>query len=104
MAKTPPKAPFSTIRRPTDAQLFQATKPVPFKKCVCGRSIISSAKYCAECSRLYELGMKTTPVGQFVQAHDVDTQPKQSHTAFDRSGYNDKIPTTKFPASKKERV
>jgi hypothetical protein len=101
MPKTP-KAPFSTIHRPTDSQLFAATKPVPFKRCCsCGRSIISSAEYCTECSRLIDLGMRDA-VKQF--GYQNDTQQKQSYTAFDRSGYSDKIPTTQFPASKKERV
>jgi hypothetical protein len=32
-----------------------------------------------------------------------DTQSKQSYTAFDRSGYQDTIPTRKFPV-RRERV
>jgi len=102
MPKTPPKAPFASVRRPTDAQLFAATEPVPFKRCCsCGRSIISSAEYCAECSRLIELGMRDA-VKQF--GYQKDTQQKQSNTAFDGSGYQDTIPATKFPAARKERV
>ena len=100
MAKTP-KAPFASLRRPTDSELRDSIRPVPFKKCCsCGRSVISSVEYCSECARLIELGMaKAQP--QFVQYNPgQDTQQKQSHTAFDRSGYRDTIPNTKFPPTK----
>jgi hypothetical protein len=101
MAKTT-KAPFSSTHRPIDSQLFTATKPVPFKRCSsCGRSVISSAEYCTECSRLIELGMRDA-VKQF--GYQNDTQPKQSYPAFTRSGYEGKIPDSKFPAATKERV
>jgi hypothetical protein len=94
MPKNTPKAPFAAICRPTDTQLFAASRPVPFKRCCsCGRSIISSAEYCTECSRLTELGMRDA-VPQF--GYQKDTQPKQSYPAFDRSGYSDKIPDEKI--------
>lgn len=98
----PRKTPFANLKKPTDAELFAATKPVPFKRCVCGNSIISSATKCPECLRLYELGMKTPPVPRFAQAND--TQKRQSYPAFTHKGYQDNIPTGKFPASRKERV
>lgn len=102
MPKISPKAPFASVRRPTDSQVFAATKGHAFKCCPsCGNSIGPSQVTCGECSRLVELGMRDA-VKQF--GYQKDTQPKQSYTAFDRSGYADKIPATKFPASRKERV
>ena len=58
-------------------------------------------EYCAECAQLIELGMRDA-VKQF--GYQKDTQQKQSYTAHDQSGYQDKIPTRKFSASRKERV
>ena len=101
MSKTP-KAPFANLHTLTDAQVFAAPKGHPFKRCEsCGNSIISSACYCGECLRLTELGMAPA-VKRFQPSSN--TQQKHSYPAFDRSGYRDKIPATKFPAARKERV
>jgi hypothetical protein len=95
-----PKVPFKDLHKPTDAEVRAAIKPTPFKRCPsCGNSIISSAKYCNECARLVELGMRDA-VPQFVQANpSVDTQPKQSYCGYDHSGYTDtsRPKTTKQP-------
>jgi predicted RNA-binding Zn-ribbon protein involved in translation (DUF1610 family) len=98
MTSKQPKTPFANIRKPTETQLAAATKPVPFKHCPsCGNSIISSAKYCNECARLVELGMRTA-VKQFEPSND--TQQAQSYDAFNRSGYSDRIPSSKIPPSR----
>ena len=98
----------SGISKPTDEQVFAATKGTPFKKCECGNSIISSANHCNECKRLYELGMKTPPVPQFVQPNpSKDTQAPQSYPSGDHSGYQETNvygkgpqPSGKFPPGK----
>ena len=33
-----------------------------------------------------------------------DTQKRQSYPAFNHKGYQDRVPTGKFPASRKDRV
>lgn len=79
----------SGIVKPTDAQLFEVTKGVAFKKCCCGNSIISSANYCNECKRLVELGMKD-PVPEFVQPNpSKDTQAPQSFPSDRHDGYQE---------------
>jgi len=94
----------SNMKRPTDVEVQgMANARYPFKKCVCGNSITAGQQYCWECKRLYDLGMKTPPVGQFVQAHDVDTQERQSYDAFRHDGYSDTQPTKKIDP-KKERI
>lgn len=94
----------SGIVKPTDEQLFNATKGTAFKKCECGNSIISSAVHCGECARLYELGMKTPPVPQFVQSNSSkDTQIPTSYPSNRHDGYSDTQPNKKFPALK-ERI
>jgi len=87
----------SGIRRMTDAQLTAATRPHPFKKCVCGNSIPASAQQCGECSRLYELGMKTPPVPQFVQPNpSMDTTPAASYPSHRHDGFSTTRPTGKI--------
>ncbi len=85
--------PKSNISKPTDEQVFAATKGQPFKKCPsCGNSIGPSQPYCWECKRLVELGMKTA-MKQFQP--DQDTQEKQSYASNRHDGYSDSIKTKK---------
>lgn len=115
----------SGIRKPTDAQIFEATKGTPFKKCPgCGNSIGPSQPWCLECKRLVEIGFGPVPRaggqgqpepqtvggGADGQGHDQDTQEVQSNPAFRHDGYQETnvygkggIPKGKIPPSK-ERV
>lgn len=96
------KQPKSSISKPTDAQVFAATKGIPFKHCPsCGNSIAASQPYCWECKRLVELGMRDAvkqPTG--VEDRSQDTQEPQSNPSGDHSGYSDFIPSSKFPPGK----
>jgi hypothetical protein len=88
----------SHMRMPSDSQVFTATKGVPFKRCPsCGNGIISSAKWCPECARLRELGMRDS-VRQFNPKQD--TQPVQSYSSNNTSRYSDRIPTGKIPPTR----
>jgi hypothetical protein len=90
-----PKAPFNSIRKPTDAQLADALRPHPFKSCPnCGRPAVSSERYCRECSRLVEEGFGVTPRAPHPTVRD--TQQPQSSNAFDHKGYSDSISSAKI--------
>lgn len=102
----------SNIQKPTDEQVFAATRGTPFKKCPsCGQSIGPSQPYCWECKRLVEIGFGPTPRAggqgqpepQTVGGDDQDTQEKQSYRSDNHSGYGDHIPSGKIPPGK-ERV
>src|SRR5579864_1312112 len=91
----PTKAPFADIKRPTDAQVFGATKGTPFKPCPnCGRAKISSEKYCVECSRLVSEGFGPTPRAPYPTVRD--TAPVQSYPSDKHSGYHDTISNAKI--------
>jgi hypothetical protein len=93
-AKTP-KVPFQNLHKPSDEQVFAATKGTPFKPCPnCGRSKISSEKYCVECSRLVTEGFGVTPRAPHPTVRD--TAPVQSYPSDKNSGYHDTISTRKI--------
>jgi hypothetical protein len=86
------KAPFASIKRPTDAQVFNATNGISFKKCPnCGTTITPSAKACSECLRLQEEGFGPTPRAPHATVRD--TSPVQSYPSDNHSGYHDTIST-----------
>jgi hypothetical protein len=98
MPKTP-KAPFSTIHRPTDSELRDAIRPVPFQPCRnCGQPKISSEKYCVECKRLVCEGFGVTPRAPYPTV--VDTQESQSYPSHNQSGYRDSISSKKIPPTR----
>lgn len=100
MAKQPFK---SNISKPTDEQIFEATKGIPFGTCkVCGLRTVTKAVLCPECERLAEIGFGPVPRSPHVPPGQ-DTAPVQSGDAFNHKGYSDTIPSGKFPP-KKERV
>lgn len=85
-----------------ESQIHACSTGRPFKTCpVCNLSQVpSSYEACNECRRL--LAMKVAiPLDK--DAGVKDTQDPQSYPSNDHSGYQDSIPSTKFP-SKKERV
>jgi hypothetical protein len=95
--------PHKTNPRPTDRQIFAATRGIPFTKCKqCGLRTTTTKVLCPECERLREIGFGPVP-RKCYPLPGQDTQPVQSYTAFDRSGYQDTIPKTKFSV-RKERV
>lgn len=100
MAKQPFK---SNISKPTDAQIFEATKGIPFGTCKqCGLRTVTKAVLCPECERLTEIGFGPVPRFPYPLPGQ-DTTPVQSNPSGRHDGYKDTIPSGKFPPGK-ERV
>jgi hypothetical protein len=93
----------SNISKPTDAQLFEATKGRPFGVCKqCGLAVVMDKVLCPECTRLTEVGFGPTPRSPHARPGDVET-PAQTYDAFNHKGYSDTIPSGKFDP-KKQRM
>jgi hypothetical protein len=94
----------SGINRPTDAQVFETTKGIPFGTCKqCGLRTVTNQVICPECERLTEIGFGPVPRA-FHTLPGQDTTPDQSYPASNHSGYKDTIPSGVSPAVKKGRV
>ena len=93
----------SNIQKPSDAQIIDFQKGHPFGQCPqCGLRITSSQVVCNECERLMKIGFGPVPRA-FHTLPGQDTQPNQSHPSGRHDGYEDFIPSEKFPPGK-ERV
>lgn len=93
----------SKISKPTDAQIFEATKGIPFGTCKqCGLRTVTQAVLCPECERLLEIGFGPTPRAPHPLPGQ-DTTPVQSNDAFDHSGYSDTFSYKKIDP-KRERM
>lgn len=77
----------SGIKKPTDAEVMQMSKGIPFGTCKqCGLRTVTNSVVCPECARLEEIGFG--PVPRSPNAHPgQDTQPVQSHPSDNHKGY-----------------
>lgn len=97
----------SGIQKPTDEQIFNATKGIPFGTCKqCGLRTVTSQVLCPECERLTEIGFGPVPRA-FNTPPGQDTAPVQSFPSDNHSGYKETNvygkgpqPSKKFPPNK----
>jgi hypothetical protein len=93
----------SNISKPTDEQIFAATKGIPFGTCKqCGLRTVTNSVQCPECARLEEIGFGPVPRSPNALPGQ-DTQPAQSYDAFKHGGFSTTQPKGKIPPTK-ERV
>jgi hypothetical protein len=86
----------SNVSKPSDAEIFAATRGIPFGTCKqCGLRTVTNQVLCPECERLEKIGFGPTPRTPNVPPGQ-DTTPVQSYPSDKHSGYGDTIPKGKW--------